>query len=77
VRLRAQRDDGLIRVVVTDDGVGGADPARGSGLIGLSDRIGAIGGRLAIDSPPGAGVDRRRAACGGDCPRLGTTEPAE
>jgi signal transduction histidine kinase len=56
VRLRAERDNGTIRVAVTDDGVGGADPARGSGLLGLSDRIGAIGGRLAIDSPPGRGT---------------------
>jgi signal transduction histidine kinase len=56
VRLRAQRENGVIRVAVTDDGVGGADPARGSGLIGLSDRIGAIGGKLAIDSPPGRGT---------------------
>jgi signal transduction histidine kinase len=56
VRLSAERDNGLLRVSVADDGVGGADPTRGSGLIGLSDRIGAIGGRLAIDSPPGAGT---------------------
>jgi signal transduction histidine kinase len=56
VRLRAQRDDDTIRVAVTDDGIGGADAARGSGLIGLSDRIGAIGGKLAIDSPPGRGT---------------------
>ena len=56
VRLQAQRDDGTIRVAVSDDGIGGADPARGSGLIGLSDRIGAIGGRLAIESPPGHGT---------------------
>ena len=56
VRLNAERDDGTIRVAVIDDGVGGADPARGSGLIGLSDRIGAIGGKLAIESPPGRGT---------------------
>jgi signal transduction histidine kinase len=56
VRLAAAREDGTIRVKVTDDGVGGADPKRGSGLIGLSDRIGAIGGRLAIESPPGRGT---------------------
>jgi signal transduction histidine kinase len=45
-----------VRLSITDDGVGGADPARGSGLIGLSDRIGAIGGKLAIDSPEGHGT---------------------
>jgi signal transduction histidine kinase len=56
VRLDAGRANGTIRVAVTDDGVGGADPARGSGLIGLSDRIGAIGGTLAIESPPGRGT---------------------
>ena len=56
VRLRAARENGTIHIAVTDDGVGGADPERGSGLIGLSDRIGAIGGKLAIDSPPGRGT---------------------
>jgi signal transduction histidine kinase len=56
VRLHAQREDRALRVAVTDDGIGGADPARGSGLIGLSDRIGAIGGKLSIDSPAGGGT---------------------
>jgi signal transduction histidine kinase len=56
VRLDAARDEGMIRVAVTDDGIGGADPRRGSGLIGLSDRIGALGGRLVIESPPGRGT---------------------
>jgi signal transduction histidine kinase len=56
VRLRAHEDDGSIRVEVRDDGIGGADPALGSGLIGLIDRIGAIGGRLVIESPPGRGT---------------------
>jgi signal transduction histidine kinase len=56
VRLVAERENGTVRLAVTDDGVGGADPARGSGLIGLSDRIGAIGGKLAIDSPTGHGT---------------------
>jgi signal transduction histidine kinase len=77
VRLRAQRDDGLIRVAVTDDGIGGADPARGSGLIGLSDRIGAIGGKLAIDSPPGQGTSIVAELPDGDSPPLGIRiEPA-
>ena len=43
-------------IEVTDDGVGGADLKRGSGLRGLGDRIGALGGRPLIDSPPGRGT---------------------
>jgi signal transduction histidine kinase len=45
-----------LRVVVSDDGVGGADPDRGSGLRGLADRVAAIGGSLSIDSPRGGGT---------------------
>jgi signal transduction histidine kinase len=41
---------------VTDDGAGGADPTRGSGLRGLADRVEALGGALRVDSPPGAGT---------------------
>ena len=41
---------------ITDDGVGGADPACGSGLRGLADRVEALGGRLTVSSPPGAGT---------------------
>ena len=48
--------DGVLRVSVRDDGVGGADPARGSGLVGLRDRVEALGGTLAVDSPRGAGT---------------------
>jgi signal transduction histidine kinase len=44
------------RVVITDDGIGGADPARGSGLRGLADRIEALNGSLRIESPPQAGT---------------------
>jgi signal transduction histidine kinase len=43
-------------VTVTDDGVGGADTARGTGLLGLRDRLAALEGTLAIDSPAGAGT---------------------
>lgn len=50
VTLRAQRCDGTLLVTVTDDGVGGAVPGVGSGLIGLRDRVAAIGGHLRIDS---------------------------
>jgi signal transduction histidine kinase len=45
-----------LRIEITDDGVGGADPARGSGLRGLADRVAAIGGTLSIDSPAGGGT---------------------
>ena len=50
---------GNLAVTVTDDGVGGADPARGSGLRGLIDRVHAIGGRLDVSSPPGEGTRLR------------------
>jgi signal transduction histidine kinase len=49
-------DDGLVRVEVSDDGNGGADPGGGSGLRGLADRVEAIGGRLEVESLPGAGT---------------------
>jgi signal transduction histidine kinase len=42
--------------VFEDDGVGGADPACGSGLEGLRDRIEAFGGTMTLDSPPGGGT---------------------
>jgi signal transduction histidine kinase len=51
-----EKSDGVLRLRVRDDGVGGADPARGSGLIGLSDRVQALGGTVAVESPPGSGT---------------------
>jgi signal transduction histidine kinase len=48
--------DDVLRLVVRDDGVGGADASRGSGLIGLIDRVEAAGGRIEITSPPGDGT---------------------
>ena len=48
--------DGVLHVSVRDDGIGGADPARGSGLVGLRDRVEALGGMLAVDSPKGRGT---------------------
>jgi signal transduction histidine kinase len=50
------RSDGTATVVVSDDGVGGADPAVGSGLRGLAARVEALNGRLDVDSPPGSGT---------------------
>jgi signal transduction histidine kinase len=46
-----------VRLVVRDDGVGGADPARGSGLLGLYDRVEAAGGTITIHSPAGEGTE--------------------
>jgi signal transduction histidine kinase len=48
-----RRLDGMLRVVVSDDGVGGADPALGTGLRGLADRVSGVDGRLHVDSPAG------------------------
>jgi PAS domain S-box-containing protein len=46
----------LVRATIQDDGVGGAEASGGSGLIGLIDRVEALGGRFALDSPPGKGT---------------------
>jgi signal transduction histidine kinase len=51
-----RRIDGSATVVVADDGAGGADPARGSGLRGLTARVEALNGRLTVVSPPGRGT---------------------
>ena len=51
--------NGTVTVEVVDDGQGGADASHGSGLRGLADRVEAIGGRLEIASPPGAGTTVR------------------
>jgi signal transduction histidine kinase len=50
---------GHTTVEVRDDGSGGVDPARGSGLSGLADRVSALGGTLEINSPVGAGTTIR------------------
>jgi signal transduction histidine kinase len=57
VTLRRHHD--RLVVEVADDGVGGADPARGSGLTGLSDRAAALGGQVSIHSPLGCGTRLR------------------
>ena len=56
VNVEARVAGDALRLVVTDDGAGGADPSRGSGLVGLGDRVEAAGGRLDITSPPGGGT---------------------
>lgn len=52
----AHGDDASVRISIRDDGVGGADLALGSGLVGLRDRVEALGGSIEIESPPGAGT---------------------
>ena len=58
-RVDLARDDGVLVVEVSDDGVGGADADKGSGLRGLSDRVEALGGRLRVSSEPGRGTTVR------------------
>jgi signal transduction histidine kinase len=48
--------DGRLLLSLRDDGVGGADPARGSGLVGLSDRVEALGGSISVESREGLGT---------------------
>ena len=55
-RVEVAQSNGALRVVVSDDGVGGADPSSGSGLRGLLDRVAVLDGTLEIDSPLGVGT---------------------
>jgi PAS domain S-box-containing protein len=59
VTVRIGEDDGDVEVAIRDDGRGGASLDTGSGLRGLVDRLGAVGGRLEVESPPGAGTTVR------------------
>jgi signal transduction histidine kinase len=56
VEVAVTIDGGVLRVCIRDDGCGGADPARGSGIVGLRDRAEALGGRMTLSSPPGKGT---------------------
>jgi signal transduction histidine kinase len=56
VRVGVDLGDGVLHVLVSDDGVGGADPSGGSGLLGLKDRAEALGGTVSVVSPPGEGT---------------------
>jgi signal transduction histidine kinase len=55
-RIAIEQVDGQLIVQVVDDGAGGANPARGTGLSGLADRVAALGGQLRVISPEGAGT---------------------
>ena len=56
VEVLAEVRDGVLAVSISDDGIGGADPSRGSGLIGLTDRVEASGGTISISGHAGAGT---------------------
>jgi signal transduction histidine kinase len=63
--VMVRRDADRLVLEVTDDGAGGADPGRGSGLRGLDDRVAALGGTFAVVSPPGRGTTvRAELPCG-------------
>jgi signal transduction histidine kinase len=55
-RVQLAVDDDTLRVQISDDGIGGADPTIGTGLRGLHDRVEALDGNLEVESPPGAGT---------------------
>jgi signal transduction histidine kinase len=59
VAVRGGLRGDAIELEITDDGVGGADPGRGTGLIGLVDRVDTLGGTISIASAPGAGTTIR------------------
>jgi signal transduction histidine kinase len=56
VQVELDTPDSILRLAIRDDGVGGANPGLGSGLVGLSDRVEAVGGRLEVTSPTGSGT---------------------
>jgi signal transduction histidine kinase len=69
IEVRVALGDGHTMVEVRDDGGGGVDPARGSGLRGLADRVSALGGTLELESPAGVGTTIRA--------RIPVTAPGE
>jgi signal transduction histidine kinase len=54
--VAVEQRDSVLRLSIRDDGAGRADPARGSGLIGLRDRVQALDGSIDVDSRPGEGT---------------------
>ena len=56
VELNAALENEVLTLEVRDDGIGGVDPGRGSGILGLTDRVEALGGTISIASPPRGGT---------------------
>jgi signal transduction histidine kinase len=75
-QVRVEQHDSTLRLCVGDDGVGGAEPQRGSGLLGLRDRVEALGGSIDVTSPVGHGtviqvslpIERTDGACPPESP---------
>ena len=59
VHVDVADDEGVVQLTIRDDGIGGADATQGSGLVGLSDRVEALGGTIEISSPAGGGTALR------------------
>jgi signal transduction histidine kinase len=59
VRVEAAARHGRLSLSIEDDGIGGADPTRGSGLVGIADRVEALGGAMTLTSPAGRGTSLR------------------
>lgn len=75
VEVRGGLRDGRIEFEIKDDGVGGADPRRGTGLMGLTDRVDTLGGTISFVSPAGAGTTIRVTLPAG--PRVGEDPPLQ
>jgi len=56
IEITVDESGGRLHLEVSDDGVGGADPSRGSGIVGLRDRVAAASGSIEVVSPPGGGT---------------------
>jgi signal transduction histidine kinase len=70
-RVVVSSGDGVLRVSIEDDGAGGAEPSRGTGLTGLLDRVQALGGTITVASPPGDGTHvRAELPIGSDAGRI-------
>ena len=56
VHVAIDEQGDMLHLWIRDDGIGGAAPGRGSGIVGLTDRVEALGGRISVDSPSGEGT---------------------
>jgi PAS domain S-box-containing protein len=77
VRIEVVAEEGVVVLAICDDGIGGADPTRGSGLIGLGDRVEALGGTLEISSPTGGGTAIRVTMPDAPCTDFAPPRPIE